>query len=275
MLGKLFHKLHLGSPYDPGRQGVLYAVVGSVVGVIILHPINMLVVWLEFRDLLLANHDGIGSFAESRLSQVPGPNFLAMNGIFAVLGGVIGVAFSILTNALAVQVHRNEGLLEDLQSALPSVVQGGENEVTEFKSSLRWDIQEARVNKSLEAVIAKTVAGLMNHRGGRLLIGVGDDGTITGLEADFETIRHKNPDGFERAFISVLQTHLGAVAATHVRCRFPVIEEKIICWVLVDKSPEPIFMSVSNTSKYYVRAGNSTRELNAAEAHDHIKRRGV
>ena len=254
MLGKLFHKLHLGSPYDPGRQGVLYAVVGSVVGVIILHPINMLVVWLEFRDLLLANHDGIGSFAESRLSQVPGPNFLAMNGIFAVLGGVIGVAFSILTNALAVQVHRNEGLLEDLQSALPSVVQGGENEVTEFKSSLRWDIQEARVNKSLEAVIAKTVAG---------------------LEADFETIRHKNPDGFERAFISVLQTHLGAVAATHVRCRFPVIEEKIICWVLVDKSPEPIFMSVSNTSKYYVRAGNSTRELNAAEAHDHIKRRGV
>ena len=270
---RLVRKLRHPRTGDLSRHTVLYGAVGAIIGVIILHPVNTLVLWMEFEDLLRQNHNGIVSFAAARLRQAPALHLIAMNSIFAVLGSLIGIAFAVLANSLAVQVERTEGLLEDLQRSLPDVIRGGENEVTEFKSTLRWDLQETRVNKALEGVIAKTVAGLMNHDGGRLLIGVADNGDIVGIESDLQTIRHKNQDGFERAFVSILKTNLGAVAATLVRCRFLVVGQKTICWVLVEKSLKPVFLSASNAAKYYVRTGNSTRELNTAEAHEHIQRR--
>ena len=273
MTRRFIQKVRHTRPGSLGRHTVLYGVVGAIIGVIIRHPVNTLVLWIEFQDLLRQNHDGIVNFAAARLRQAPILHLVAMNSIFAVLGSIIGIAYAVLANSLAVQVKRTEGLLEDLQRSLPDVIRGGENEATEFKSTLRWDLQETRVNKALEGVIAKTVAGLMNHEGGRLLIGVADDGEIVGIEADLNTIRHKNQDGFERAFVSILKTNLGAVAATFVRCRFLVVDQKTICWVLVEKSTDPVFLSASNTAKYYVRVGNSTRELNAAEAHEHIQRR--
>ncbi len=75
----------------------------------------------------------------------------------------MGLVFSVLTLALSRQARTTEALLEDLQMALPGVIAGGENERTEFKSTLRWDIRESRTNRSLEQVIAKTIAGFMNH----------------------------------------------------------------------------------------------------------------
>jgi predicted HTH transcriptional regulator len=56
----------------------------------------------------------------------------------------------------------------------------------EFKSSLRWGVPEGGVNKTLEKVIVKTIAGFLNSKdGGTLLIGVADNGTILGLEGDY------------------------------------------------------------------------------------------
>ena len=166
-----------------------------------------------------------------------------------------------------------EALLEDLQMALPGVIAGGENERTEFKSTLRWDIRESRTNRSLEQVIAKTIAGFMNHEGGRLLIGVADDGELLGIDPDLNTLRNPTADEFERALIGIVRTYLGSAVCPLVRSRFLTIDGKTICWVLVERSDTPVFLLLSDTSKYFVRLGNSTRELNAAEAHDHILRR--
>ena len=55
---------------------------------------------------------------------------------------------------------------EPLDQALKRILNGGESEEVEFKSSFRWDYKENRKNKGLEGVIAKAVAGFMNAKGG-------------------------------------------------------------------------------------------------------------
>ncbi len=74
----------------------------------------------------------------------------------------------------------------------------GENDRIEFKSSLRWDVKEQRVNKQLEKVVVKTLAGFLNAEGGTLLIGVDDAGAVIGLAGDYEALRKRDRDGFEQ-----------------------------------------------------------------------------
>lgn len=68
------------------------------------------------------------------------------------------------------------------------MINEGEHERLEFKETLRWDAAAATPNKKLEDVVVKTLAGFANRVGGTLLIGVADDGTIRGLERDYNCL---------------------------------------------------------------------------------------
>lgn len=58
----------------------------------------------------------------------------------------------------------------ELDKDLPFIVRQGEGPYLEFKSSLRWDMAETRINRALEGVVLKTLAGFLNsHVGGTLL----------------------------------------------------------------------------------------------------------
>lgn len=60
----------------------------------------------------------------------------------------------------------------------------GENNTTEFKSSYRRDIRQQQLNDALKFQIIKTIAAFLNSEGGKLYVGVADDGTILGIEND-------------------------------------------------------------------------------------------
>jgi hypothetical protein len=68
--------------------------------------------------------------------------------------------------------------------SITDLIQEGESDELEFKSSLRWDYKQGKVNKELEGVIVKTVSAFANSDGGTLLIGVDDDGNALGIEKD-------------------------------------------------------------------------------------------
>ena len=76
---------------------------------------------------------------------------------------------------------------------LAALCEAGESSSVEFKASLRWDLNERRVNKALERVVVKTIAGFLNGRGGTLLIGVDDAGAAVGLTDDYATLRRPWP----------------------------------------------------------------------------------
>ena len=156
----------------------------------------------------------------------------------------------------------------------PSVVDliaQGENERVEFKSSMRWDYKQGRVNKDLQEVIAKSIAGMLNHEGGYLLIGVADDGTILGLKKDLQTLKKRDNDRFQLALTDIVTNHLGTEVASYIRPHFEHVGGKCICVVSIKRSPRPIFLAKGNVHQFWVRMGNSTRGLDVKAATRYIQ----
>ncbi|PIP34501.1 hypothetical protein COX68_03935, partial [Candidatus Falkowbacteria bacterium CG_4_10_14_0_2_um_filter_41_15] len=90
-----------------------------------------------------------------------------------------------------------------------ALISGGENDSVEFKSSLRWDYNQKNTNKVMEYIIAKTISAFLNSNGGKLLIGVSDDGKILGLENDYKTVKSGNKDGFLLQLTQIINNYLG------------------------------------------------------------------
>jgi predicted HTH transcriptional regulator len=146
----------------------------------------------------------------------------------------------------------------------------GENAALEYKSSMRWDMRRQRVNKELEKVIAKTVAGFLNSEGGTLLIGVAYDCTVLGIEYDLKTIGRNDRDGYEQKLYQLLTNALGAEFSQYQHVSFEESEGKTVCIVRVEPSPKPVYLTDKGAKEFYVRVGNTTRPLDVQAAHDYI-----
>jgi predicted HTH transcriptional regulator len=166
--------------------------------------------------------------------------------------------------------HRRSERIERLSVALGedlrALIARGESANLEFKSSFRWDLKENKLNRALEGVALKTLAGYMNGNGGTLLIGVADDGSITGLERDYTTLKKRDRDGFEQALMTAVATKLGADACHTVQMLFHSLESRDVCRVMVAPAHRPVYVKDGDAPKLYVRTGVSTRELNVQEA---------
>ena len=153
------------------------------------------------------------------------------------------------------------------EQGIIDVIRGGESRTVEFKSTARWNVRAGKQDPVMEQVVVKTVCGFLNAEGGRLLIGVDDDGTAIGLEQDLATLGTKcNVDGFELFLRQLLERGLTTVTANTVQLRFHEMEARQICEVAVAASGRPVFVkpaksSGSDSMGFWVRVGNSTRQL--------------
>jgi hypothetical protein len=157
---------------------------------------------------------------------------------------------------------------------LARLLQTKENEFVEFKTTLRWDVVERRINKNLEQAVAKTIAGFMNSEGGVLLIGVDDDGVICGLGEDLSTLSKKNHDGFQLHLRQIIESRLGKVNEAFVKIRFEEQKGKDACLIYVSPSDSPVFLRSNRGEKLFpVRLGNSTKSLDVEETTSYIRKR--
>ena len=142
------------------------------------------------------------------------------------------------------------------------LIAGGENKGLEFKSSLRWDTVEKAVNKNLEGVVVKCLAGFLNTGGGTLLMGVDDGPSAIGLAGDYGSLKGRSRDAFELHLQNVVARDLGeALSASYLTVNFHKIDGEDICQVTVDPSDQPVYVDNSNRALFYVRSGNLTRAL--------------
>jgi uncharacterized membrane protein YeaQ/YmgE (transglycosylase-associated protein family) len=144
----------------------------------------------------------------------------------------------------------------------------GESGTVELKSSARCSRRTGRRDPRIELLIAKAVAGFLNGAGGTLLIGVDDDGTIVGVEFDYPSVKHQNRDGFTLWLTDHLSLCLGRPATAMIHSSFVSVEDHDVCLVDVPPSPRPVFLDHPGGQKeadFYLRVGNSTRQLLADE----------
>ena len=164
-----------------------------------------------------------------------------------------------------------KAVVDDPEQHVRALIAKRESDKLEFKSSLRWDRKEERVNKALERVVIKTVSGFLNAAGGTLLIGVDDDGAVVGIAADCATLKKPDRDGFELHFQNLVDKYLGeAVSASFLTVNFHEIDGQDICQITVDPSDRQIYVQHEGNEVFYVRSGNATRALPVAEAVKYI-----
>lgn len=151
------------------------------------------------------------------------------------------------------QSHRRAALL----------VKQKESKTLEFKSTLRFDLKLGQNNpKVVTHAVLKTIAAFLNTDGGDLLIGVADDGTVLGLDADgFE-----NHDKFLLHLTEQVRNALGDLAATLIDPRIQSVDGVPVCLVACPRSSQPIFLKWKETElspegDFFVRQGPGTRKL--------------
>ena len=153
---------------------------------------------------------------------------------------------------------------------LSDLISLGESATLEFKSTLRWDVVQNKVNKDLHLSVLKTIAAFLNTEGGTLIIGVEDDGNVYGLERDIKTTNN-SVDHFQQLLASLTTDRIGAEYIPFIKIRIEMVEGKNICVVDVDKSAIPAFVTGAQGSRdFYVRAATTTQALDPEETVGYI-----
>lgn len=152
---------------------------------------------------------------------------------------------------------------------LSAIIEDGESDTIEFKSTLRMNLHTKKVDKRMEYSILKTIAGFLNTNGGTLIIGVADNGTPVGIQED----GFQNEDKMNLHLTNIIKSRMTPRAILSVHSHFEDYEDNRVLIVVCDKSMDPIYVTEDNKEKLYVREGPSTSELPTSLVAKYIQRR--
>jgi hypothetical protein len=166
------------------------------------------------------------------------------------------------------------------RESISAMIQRGESDRLEFKSSARWNMHTAQRDERIEMVIAKAVAGFLNTSGGTLLIGVNDDGEPVGLVNDFAVVKSPDCDRYELWLRDFLGSTVGQNAAALPKIDFQAVTvdgaDTFLCRLTCPPSPRPVYVRPAKGQgpwELWVRTGNSTRQLKLDDAVDYVMHR--
>jgi hypothetical protein len=237
--------------------------IGFVFGVFIFLPINELTTFYEFH---YKSEYNVWDFIWLQLKRALILETPLKFFFYLIFGGIMGVISYFTMSILRKRDAWILQLEQELGKNLAALIRRGEDDNLEFKSSFRYDYRQQKVNKVLEGVIMKTLAGFMNTQGGSLLIGVADDGSVIGLEKDYQTLSRKDSDGFTQLIMSTVTDKIGTPACRLLRILFHKQDGKEICRIITLPSPLPVYVKEDNQSKFFIRTGSGTREMDIQEA---------
>jgi hypothetical protein len=191
-------------------------------------------------------------------------------------GAFLFAALNILKPLYEACLDRMEGFVADNEMLRPKtpeetireLVKLGESLSLEFKSTARWNVKEGKADKAMEHVIVKTVAAFLNTQGGDLLIGIQDDGSIFGIEADQQLWKqdHRSRDTYESWLTGLLLEACGKQHTANLHISFARLNDNDVCRVSILPSPTAVYVKDGNLEPIFVRTGNSTRALTVQEA---------
>jgi len=151
------------------------------------------------------------------------------------------------------------------------IINNGENDKTEFKSSMRWSYKASMPDKKLEEIIAKSIVSMLNTEGGILFVGVDDNKEVIGIEQDIKAIGKKEEDGYLLHLRNVIENYIGNSLWHNIHYKIVTIKEKRVCIVDIGKSNRPVFLKINNEEKFVIRTMNASKLLSISESLEYIK----
>jgi predicted DNA binding CopG/RHH family protein len=149
-------------------------------------------------------------------------------------------------------------------------IKHGETATLEFKSSLRYNIRANKMDRDIENSTLKTIVAFCNTKGGELLIGVGDDKSVLGIEHD----GFPNEDKFQLHLRNLLMDRIVPSVAEFVEFSMVMLDERAVCHVTCKQSKrQEIWLKPDKNAPelFYVRMGPSSTELQPRQALAYIK----
>lgn len=153
------------------------------------------------------------------------------------------------------------------ESDLKALIAGGEGDRVEFKSTMRWCLRSDEPRHEVELAWLKTVVAFLNTRGGTVLIGVADDGSVLGMEAD----RFKNDDRCLLYLNNRLQQNVGVEFLPFLRYALHPLGERSIVVLQVLPADHPAFLTDNGDDQFYVRMGPANRRLNLRQTFRYLE----
>jgi hypothetical protein len=147
------------------------------------------------------------------------------------------------------------------------LIENGEEERIEFKSSFRTNLHTMEFDKRMEYGILKTITAFLNTKGGALLIGVDDAGKIIGLEKD----NFQNDDKLGLHLTNLIKNHIGNEFLPFIRFKIVKIKDKEVLLINCKRSKKQVFLKSRNEEEFYVRNGPASIKLEGSSLVDYIK----
>jgi hypothetical protein len=147
------------------------------------------------------------------------------------------------------------------------IVREGETKYVEFKETLGLDVKKQTKEKYIEESALKTVVAFLNTDGGKLLIGVSDDGQIPGLDAEIGKF-YKNLDKFLLHWKDLLKTRIGEEYYPFIEYRTIKVDVKHVLFVECKSSQSPCYL---DRTDFYVRTNPATDKLEGPKLVEYVK----
>jgi hypothetical protein len=158
--------------------------------------------------------------------------------------------------------------LADIDSLL-KLIERGESEYLEFKSTVRQNLHTGKPGKEIEIAWLKGVAAFLNSEGGILLIGVNDSGEIVGLDDD----NFANDDKCLLHIQNLIKQHIGLEFLPYLDIKIRESDRGKIVSVACRPSKIPVFLKNNDKEQFFVRSGPSSVAMPVSKALKYIEDR--
>jgi serine/threonine protein kinase len=164
--------------------------------------------------------------------------------------------------------------LDDIRAARADVerlVASDESARLEFKATLRVPVDPPKpgdkrtrgeLERALEREVIETLAAFLNTEGGTLIIGIKDDRTVVGIEADHSRVKPQSNDGWRQTFDHLVTHELGAEVMECIDLQLEPWRDHTIAVIRCSPREEPTWVG----DELYVRYTASTHRLSTRHA---------
>lgn len=150
-----------------------------------------------------------------------------------------------------------------------SLIEEGESEFVEFKSTLRYNLFTKKFDKEIEHAALKTIAAFLNTSGGTLILGVDDKKQILGLKED----NFNDDDHMMLHLTKLIQERIGIQHTRFINSNVEVSDNKKVLRVDVKPGSSPAYLLHNKDEVFYVRTGPATSQMKVSEIYNYIQSR--
>ena len=156
-----------------------------------------------------------------------------------------------------------ESILRDLLGSAEK-----ETQTQELKSTFRLNLKTGKNDKEITWASLKTIAGFLNTQGGKLIVGVADNGEIVGIEKD----GFQNVDKWQLNFSNNISDKLGLTALHSIKTSIFSLPDGTVFVAECSKSDQPIYAKDKNgETHFFIRTGPQTKTVPTDKIFSYVK----